>query len=296
MPYTVVTPKDWGGVGGYPLGQWIADQRRAYTAGTLEAGRVTELEKLGIVWSEQEAAWADRAAAARGHFFPPTTATWEGHPIEVWAKNARGSPKGAGEREQRRPRPPRPVVVYDEYGPVRMIRTAEWKYVHRYSHGPHELYHLATDPGERDNLAADGSQSKRIEELRRLLDSWFQEHGDPARDGSRLPVTGAGQRAARQRSAGRLRPAPGEGAAGCCDAEVRVDSPAAELVREYAEGVGRGRRRGPTWDQQGPSERSRRLPGHEQVPGAPGESAHAPLNGVDRHGQPQVGEPGGQSV
>ncbi|WP_405852896.1 helicase associated domain-containing protein [Streptomyces sp. NBC_01369] len=41
---------------GYPLGQWIADQRRAYTAGTLEAGRVAELEKLGMVWSEQEAA------------------------------------------------------------------------------------------------------------------------------------------------------------------------------------------------------------------------------------------------
>ncbi|MET9658616.1 helicase associated domain-containing protein [Streptomyces sp. NPDC006510] len=29
VPYTAVTPEDWGGVGGYPLGQWIADQRRA---------------------------------------------------------------------------------------------------------------------------------------------------------------------------------------------------------------------------------------------------------------------------
>ncbi|MFE6496300.1 helicase associated domain-containing protein [Streptomyces sp. NPDC057748] len=59
VPYTVVTPEDWGAVGGYPLGQWIADQRRTYTAGTLEAGRVAELEKLGMVWSEQDAAWAD---------------------------------------------------------------------------------------------------------------------------------------------------------------------------------------------------------------------------------------------
>src|SRR3954466_3088393 len=25
-----------------------------------------------------------------------------------------------------------PIVVYDEYGPVRMVRTADWKYVHRY--------------------------------------------------------------------------------------------------------------------------------------------------------------------
>ncbi|MEL5956610.1 Helicase associated domain protein [Streptomyces sp. CLV115] len=51
---TVVTPEDWGGVGGYPLGQWIARQRRARAAGTLEAGRVAELEKLGTVWSEQD--------------------------------------------------------------------------------------------------------------------------------------------------------------------------------------------------------------------------------------------------
>ncbi len=41
------------------------------------------------------------------------------------------------------------IVVFDEYGPVRMIRTREWKYVHRYPYGPHELYHLAGDPGER---------------------------------------------------------------------------------------------------------------------------------------------------
>ncbi|MGW1848276.1 helicase associated domain-containing protein [Streptomyces sp. NPDC001966] len=61
------TPEDWGGVGGYPLGQWIADQRRTYTAGTLEAGRVAKLEKLGMVWSEQDAAWADGIAVAKKH-------------------------------------------------------------------------------------------------------------------------------------------------------------------------------------------------------------------------------------
>ena len=27
------------------------------------------------------------------------------------------------------------IVVFDEYGPVRMIRTQEWKYVHRYPYG-----------------------------------------------------------------------------------------------------------------------------------------------------------------
>ena len=44
------------------------------------------------------------------------------------------------------------VVIFDEYGPVRMIRTKEWKYVHRYPYGKHELYHLVDDPGEEKNL------------------------------------------------------------------------------------------------------------------------------------------------
>ncbi|MCX4870629.1 MULTISPECIES: helicase associated domain-containing protein [unclassified Streptomyces] len=65
VPYTVVTPEDWGGVGGYPLGQWIADQRHTYTAGAQEAWHVAELEQPRMVWSEQEAAWADRVAVAK---------------------------------------------------------------------------------------------------------------------------------------------------------------------------------------------------------------------------------------
>ncbi|MFD7533539.1 helicase associated domain-containing protein [Streptomyces sp. NPDC059849] len=92
----------------YPLGQWIADQRRSYAAETLEAGRVAELEKLRMMWSEQDAAWADgiavakQYAAAHGHFLPPTTATWEGHPIGVWAKNARAAARRARENEELR--------------------------------------------------------------------------------------------------------------------------------------------------------------------------------------------------
>ncbi|MEU2133860.1 helicase associated domain-containing protein [Streptomyces sp. NPDC018352] len=72
VPYTVVTPEDWGGVGGYPLGQWIAEQRRAYTARTLEAGLVPGLERLGMVWSEQDAAWTGSPSPSGT---PPPAAT-----------------------------------------------------------------------------------------------------------------------------------------------------------------------------------------------------------------------------
>jgi arylsulfatase A-like enzyme len=77
------------------------------------------------------------------------------------------------------------VVVYDEYGPVRMIRTREWKYVHRYPNGPHELYDLVHDPDERQNLAADPGQARRSHELGGLLEDWFTQYAEPAFDGRR---------------------------------------------------------------------------------------------------------------
>lgn len=86
------------------------------------------------------------------------------------------------------------VVVCDEYGPVRMIRTRDWKYVHRYPHGPHELYHLAADPGERTNWVDDPAQAGRRADLAGRLDGWFAAHSRAEADGSSLPVTGAGQR------------------------------------------------------------------------------------------------------
>ncbi|MEV6080681.1 Helicase associated domain protein [Streptomyces sp. NPDC052069] len=108
VPYMVVTPEDWGGVGGYPLGQWIAEQRRAYAAGTLESARVVELEQLGMVWSERDAAWADGVAVAaeyaevHGHLLPPTGAVWKGYPIGVWVKNARAAARKAAQIEELR--------------------------------------------------------------------------------------------------------------------------------------------------------------------------------------------------
>ncbi|MEU6075995.1 sulfatase-like hydrolase/transferase [Micromonospora sp. NPDC047074] len=87
----------------------------------------------------------------------------------------------------------RPIVVYDEYGPVRMIRTADWKYVHRYPDGPHELYDLVRDPGERVNRVDDPDSRAVVTRMRADLEGWFTTHADPRLDGRHLPVVGAGQ-------------------------------------------------------------------------------------------------------
>lgn len=85
------------------------------------------------------------------------------------------------------------LVVYDEYGPVRMVRTNEWKYVHRYETGKHELYHLSVDPQEEHNLYGQPGTEEKVEELRANLTDWFAKYTDPVNDGSKQPVRGNGQ-------------------------------------------------------------------------------------------------------
>lgn len=85
------------------------------------------------------------------------------------------------------------VVVFDEYGPVRMIRTPEDKYVCRYPYGPDEYYDLAADPEEEHNLIADPDRQERIHVLKQKMEAWFAKYVDPTRDGRGERVTGNGQ-------------------------------------------------------------------------------------------------------
>ena len=86
------------------------------------------------------------------------------------------------------------IYVFDEYGPVRMIRSAEWKLIWRYPAGAHELYNVAEDPEERVNLFSRPGRADLIRTMRRELDDWFASYVDPQFDGAKLPVTGRGQR------------------------------------------------------------------------------------------------------
>ncbi|MGA4837730.1 Helicase associated domain protein [Streptomyces sp. G45] len=93
---------------GFPLGQWIADARRFHARGAMDADRARQLEALGMVWSHHDIAWEEGLAAARawaaehGHLLAPFDATFRGHRVGIWLKNARAAARRAQELEQRR--------------------------------------------------------------------------------------------------------------------------------------------------------------------------------------------------
>ena len=85
------------------------------------------------------------------------------------------------------------VVVFDEYGPVRMIRTRDWKYVHRYPYGKNELYDLQADPKEEHNLYGEEKWESKVIEMKKKMEGWFINYVDPEIDGTKEGVTGLGQ-------------------------------------------------------------------------------------------------------
>ncbi|WP_331749467.1 Helicase associated domain protein (plasmid) [Streptomyces sp. NBC_00984] len=107
VSYDYVTPDDWVPAG-FPLGTWLTDQRKTHKAGCLDAGRVEQLDGLGMVWSHQDVAFEEGLTAARawaavhGHLLPPTTAAWDGYPVGTWVKNQRYAARAADQNAQRR--------------------------------------------------------------------------------------------------------------------------------------------------------------------------------------------------
>ena len=85
------------------------------------------------------------------------------------------------------------IYVFDEYGPVRMIRSEERKLIWRYPGGAHELYNVAEDPGELKNLFSAPGVQGQIKTMIVDLEDWFKRYVDPQLDGTKLPITGKGQ-------------------------------------------------------------------------------------------------------
>ncbi len=103
------------------------------------------------------------------------------------------------------------VTYHAAYEPQRAVRTRRWKYIRRFeerggpvlpncddSHSkqyllergwrerapePEQLYDLAFDPNEARNLAADPGSAGVLDGMRRRLDRWMRETGDPLLSG-----------------------------------------------------------------------------------------------------------------
>ncbi|THA79793.1 DEAD/DEAH box helicase [Streptomyces sp. A0592] len=81
--------------GAYPLGRWIAEQRRAFGARQMTGDRASRLEALGMVWDAADAAFDEHLAAARVYYAQhwtlccPRTATALDKPLGQWISNLR---------------------------------------------------------------------------------------------------------------------------------------------------------------------------------------------------------------
>jgi arylsulfatase A-like enzyme len=58
-----------------------------------------------------------------------------------------------------------------------MVRTEDWKYVWNAT-AQDELYHLADDPHECTNLAADDRHAKQLDTMRQRLVRWMRDTDD----------------------------------------------------------------------------------------------------------------------
>lgn len=85
------------------------------------------------------------------------------------------------------------VVIFDEYGPVRMIRSKTHKYIHRYPYGDNELYDLKADPNEEHNLIGDKAYEEIVLSMRRRMEKWFLQYANPDIDGIKEDTDGSGQ-------------------------------------------------------------------------------------------------------
>ncbi|MEU1377937.1 Helicase associated domain protein [Streptomyces triculaminicus] len=81
--------------GAFPLGTWVAEQRRAFGAGQMTGKRAQRLEKLGMVWSVADERFQENLAAARVYFeehwtlCAPRSASAMDRPVGQWLSNLR---------------------------------------------------------------------------------------------------------------------------------------------------------------------------------------------------------------
>ncbi|WP_330351941.1 DEAD/DEAH box helicase [Streptomyces chartreusis] len=81
--------------GATPLGQWVAEQRRAFSAGEMSGLRARRLEQLGMVWSVADERFQENLEAAKVYYedhwtlCAPRSAVALDRPVGQWLSNLR---------------------------------------------------------------------------------------------------------------------------------------------------------------------------------------------------------------
>ena len=78
------------------------------------------------------------------------------------------------------------AVQFGEYGNVRMLRTSRHKLVYRYPDGPNELFDLAADPREMNNIINREDMQTIVQAFIERLEGFFTRYEDPAKSGLRV--------------------------------------------------------------------------------------------------------------
>ena len=86
-----------------------------------------------------------------------------------------------------------PIVVFDEYGPNRMIRYNDYKLIKCYPYGDNKLFDLKKDPSENNNLYNNDEYENIRDIMTVLLEDWFQKNSECWKNGNVLNVYGSGQ-------------------------------------------------------------------------------------------------------
>jgi N-sulfoglucosamine sulfohydrolase len=149
----------------------------------------------------------------------PTICELAGIGPPPWLEGNSIMPLVRGERAQIHDEVFTEMTYHAAYQPQRAIRTERWKYIRRFEDDPRpvlancddsaskdllvehgwarrrcdreELYDLVFDPNEGRNVAGERENAPVLGELRRRLEAWMVERGDPLLDGPVPPPPGA---------------------------------------------------------------------------------------------------------
>ena len=95
---TIDIPADYKSADGFPVGNWLHNQKYKYMAGKLKPGQIKRLEALGITWNYSEVSWNRGYEHAKTYYsqygdllVSDRYAAEDGYKLGIWIRNKRAA-------------------------------------------------------------------------------------------------------------------------------------------------------------------------------------------------------------